>query len=396
MLVTSCINEDSQNVLSLDSTELSILSKDEIGTASIEDKLRYKRHHLKVLTSFVLKQRVVMDHLMKSNEIQHSDGLQIFLVEKLVDDIIKSGQIKISNNELNKIENSLDAFKGLEGESWYPIIYLRNNSFSEFKNDNEESRTFVAIEDADESGEFFTAYELLDSDGGEQELLILDDNLTPEFVGTDDLIVIELTDCDDTIHQYQPCSVVGDDTYNDGISSGGSSSQNLVLEKIKIKDLKEGWPGRSEISLKIYKLPEDALIPPVDGEGIPEYCGDFVHASDDCTNYQGRRYMVLRRSNVNREFEVNWIMKDEGNDYNSDDIIFYVIFEADSWPAVRQTATFDEIPNITTRISFRSWQGYYDRQMASQSTSVANNYGIPYANALIIDNSDIKYNFTLK
>ena len=56
-LMISCSNEDSLNELPVDSLDLSILSKDEIETASLTDKSNYKRYHLKVLATFITKEK---------------------------------------------------------------------------------------------------------------------------------------------------------------------------------------------------------------------------------------------------------------------------------------------------------------------------------------------------
>lgn len=94
---------------------------------------------------------------------------------------------------------------------------------------------------------------------------------------------------------------------------------------------------------------------------------------------------------------MDWLLKDENN-INSSDMLFYVIFEADGWPAVRQTREFDipALPNLKPKIRYRSWEAFYDARIVSQGIADANFYGIPYANSLNIDNDYITYNLKLK
>jgi len=106
--------------------------------------------------------------------------------------------------------------------------------------------------------------------------------------------------------------------------------------------------------------------------------------------------MRLKRSDKNKQFYVDWLMKDEGNSPYSNDITFYVIFEADPWPASQQTTNFEDISGITPRISFRSNQPYYDKRMTATNNSTILQYGIMDASYNNINNSDIEYNFEIK
>ena len=270
------------------------------------------------MATFITKEKKLVNEIIKSKNIPITDEHQEFFIENLVNEMLSFEHIKITDEKLKVIEKSLNAFKDLEGENWYPKIFFRNEFSSESKTNSMVDRTFVAIEDLNENGEYFSPYELLDNDLGEEELFLLNDELTPEYVGSNSLMVVELgLPCDDGgIGQIQRCS-------GGGGGSGGGSSLNMVLEKIRIKDLKELWPGRSEISLKICKLPSGVLTPPA---GLLDLCGDFVYASDDCVNYEGRRYMTLKRIDKDKQFYVDWLMKDEGNSPYSNDITFNVIF----------------------------------------------------------------------
>jgi hypothetical protein len=378
-LMISCSNEDSLNELPVDSLDLSILSKDEIETASLTDKSNYKRYHLKVLATFITKEKKLVNEIIKSKNIPISDEHQEFFIENLVNEMLSFEHIKITDEKLKVIEKSLNAFKDLDGENWYPKIFFRNEFSSESKTNSMVDRTFVAIEDLNENGEYFSPYELLDNDSGEEELFLLNDRLTPEYVGSNSLMVVELgLPCGDGgADQIQRCSSGG------GGSGGVTGQQNLVINKMTIKDLKEDWPGRSEVSFKGYKV--------TDINQIAYDCNLAIYASVNCWTWNGNRIARVKRKNKNKEKTYNWKIKTTNN--LSNDIIYYVIFEQDSWPATEKFAYFDFPSGLTSRIPYRSWQSIYDLRILSQNPN--NQYNFPNANNFDSENNDIKYNLKL-
>ena len=393
-VLLSCNNEENSNEFITDAYNASILSKAQIETASMEEKIKYKRHHMKTLASFIIKRQKSLLNLMQSKNVASKDKLQIFSIEKLVDDLIlnkNSNNLEISESELNKVNNSINSFKELEGDNWFPIVYFRNpNSTIKSATENENERTFVAIEDSDGTDEFFTAYELLDNDYGDEELVLLDIELTPDYVANNSLMVVELASCNDAdLPQFYEGVACGDTNAGGGNTGGGNtgggtSSQNLVLEKMTIKDLKEGWPGRSEISFKGYKVNNI--------NEIAYDCNLSISSSVNCWTWEGNRITRLKRRYKNDERVYDWIIKTNNNNIN--DVIYYVIFEEDSFPANERYAYFTFPNGLTSRIPYRSWQGNYDRQTLSQNFN--NPFGFPYANNFSIDKETIKYNLKLK
>ena len=413
-LLAAC-SFNQQDTLEVQAIEVgALLSKSEIQNAPIEQQLAYKRHHLKNLAQWLGSRPEVLANLEKVSAFAEP---RPYLFEDLLEQQHANGRVSDGSEEYEMLSSSLDAFKGVDGEVYYPSVFMiEGDGYAdevvkedEFIDEDQvvkedplikSDRLYVAIEDADEKGEKFTAYELID-DGIEEKLIPLKIELTPEFISNDRLMVVELDFCGNTVMDVERnaideivgCGQNAGDPTSGGSTGGSNFNDDLVLNKIKIKDLKESWPGRSEISLKIYKLPAQALV---DGTGLSEYCGESIYASDNCTNFRGRRYMRLKRRQKNRVFEVDWLLKNESN--NSPDILFYVIFEADGWPVDLQTKEFSipGAPFVNPKIRFRSWQEEYDYRIVSQSSSQASTYGIPYANTLTIDNSDITYSLKLR
>ncbi|MDW3196040.1 MAG: hypothetical protein R8G66_26955 [Cytophagales bacterium] len=377
--------------------DISLLSKFEIGEATLEQKLAYKRHHLTKLAKWLGSKKEIISSMEKVSVFETPKP---YLIEDLLDQKRANARVSEDAEQYDELLSSLDAFKGVEGEVWNPTVFMIEPEPDE--RGTKGGQLYVAVEDADENGEKFTGYELINN-GLEVQMVPLTTEMTPDLVSNASLMVIELDYCGNTtgeqnaLDEFVDCDQSGGGNTGGGNTGGGSIvSQNLVLNKIKIKDLKEAWPGRSEISLKIYKVPAAALESPVDGSGIDEFCGDHIYASDNCNRYRGRRYMRLKRRDRNKEFEVDWLLKDENN--NSLDMLFYVIFEADGWPTALKTKEFTipALPNLSPKIRFRSHQEEYDFNIISQSTAGASANGIPYGNTLTINNSAIEYNFALK
>ncbi|MGC6525018.1 MAG: hypothetical protein ACON30_01920 [Flavobacteriaceae bacterium] len=89
--------------------------------------------------------------------------------------------------------------------------------------------------------------------------------------------------CLEIVEKIEQSSYCGEGTGG----TGGNSNGNLQLNKMTIKDLKEGWPGRPEIHFKGYKF---SAPPSNDWD-----CGEYMYASVNCYNYEGRRIARIKR-----------------------------------------------------------------------------------------------------
>lgn len=298
------------------------------------------------------------------------------LLNNLYEESRRSKSSNMSDDEIEELEQSLDAFKNLNGESWYPILSVVNEPNELAKSaDSTSTKTIIAVEDNDVNGETYTAYELGEND----ELVIYDEELTPETTSNDFMIALELGGCSDV-----PEIV---DTYDCGGAQGSafdppSGYTQLQLDEMKIKDLKEGFPFRSEISFKGYKITN--LSP-----GTNYDCGEYISSSVNCYNSTGKEITKLKRSQKNDNKEYNFEI-DKQNTYNNGEILVYIIFEAD-FPAPQHTAPIPLPNNSLTGIKYTSWQSQYHKVALSNSPI----YNLPMINNYSHADNEIEYNLLL-
>ena len=371
--LSSCSNDEANEVRT-EKLNISEFSKEQIIDASVGVQLDYKRFHMKILASWVGKQNEEIISIMSNQKKLSKDDQQVFAIENLVKEVTKKqGTLSKSDEDYNQLLESLNAFVDLDDESWYPVIYLHKDTSINSKTN--ENSTYIAIEDADENGEKYIGYELKDD-----ELVELQPPLTPELVGNNTLLVMSIQPCiaPPAPEQYSNCEGDGG-----GGGGGGTSGSVLRINQMKIKDLNEAWPGRSEIHFKGYKF----STPPNNNVD----CGEYIYSSVNCYNYTGKRIVRLKRRWKNKTRTYNWAVKTENN--FGHDIVFYVIFEHDSWPATKQTAYYDFPNDFESKIQFRSWEAKYDKQTLSQDPN--NSYDYPYANNFSNENQYIKYNLKL-
>lgn len=234
---------------------------------------------MRLLASWVAKNKDEIKNLMNAYKAKSKDNSsQTFKIEDLFNETSKKFGFK-SNKAASKVQESLDAFKNLGSQSWAPTIFLESDNSNKLNKSSDDNLTFIAVEDETLDGESMTAYQIVESEGDDEVLQPVDETLTLEFVGNNDLLVMELVLIDDF-----------DENSGGGSTGGGSSSstKSLLLNKMKIKDLKEGWPFRSEISIKAYKLENIS-------QNQTYECGLGVAASVNCYTDTGNRIVTLKR-----------------------------------------------------------------------------------------------------
>ena len=207
-----------------------ILEKSQIVDASLEEQIKYKRHHMKIISKWIANYGVELINFQKKDEDE-------FLVADLVDKAIRQKKFSKDNENFNDVILSLDAFKEIGSESWHPIVRkLESNLLYK----STEPQIIISIEDADLNGEKFTHYLPGEND---DDLVEVDFEVTPQTTQNFDMLVAELFPVDG-----------GGNADTGGDFGGGGGFTKLELDNMKIKDLKEGWPGRSEIAFKGYKI----------------------------------------------------------------------------------------------------------------------------------------------
>lgn len=188
-IFAACSFDQEETMETQEITGSSLLSKIDLQEASIEEKLAYKRHHLTILAKWLGGNGELVESMEK---VSVFDEPSPYLIEDLLDQQRANGRLSEDPEVLEEVISSLDAFKGIEGEVWYPTVFVMEGVQDD--RGTKGDQTFVAVEDADENGEKFSGYELID-DGRDVQLVPLNTELTPEFVSNASLMVIELDFC---------------------------------------------------------------------------------------------------------------------------------------------------------------------------------------------------------
>lgn len=203
-------------------------------------------------------------------------------------------------------------------------------------------------------------------------------------IGDIPLLIFELDPCgSNTIAPAYFDSPCNTDPFGGDLNDPGSGGfvQILQINKMKIKDLKELWPGRSEVEFKGYKLAVNNITP-----NITIDCGDAIFSSTNCYTYSGKRISQVKRRHQGDTRTINWKIASNEGFYS--DVLVYVIFESDNFPAPKQSA-YQDLPNgATSLIVYRSYESDYDKQVLSQNSTL----GCPYVYGFSNDNRRIEYN----
>ena len=339
MLIVSCEKSDDL-ILSTNTEVQSLITKDKIESSSIDNKIFYKNYHLDILGKWLAENHEKAAQLLFENEKKNEESDQ-FYFEDLYNKLN-------SDQKSSFIDESLNAFLNINGQSWKPTIFFIGNL------NKTSAKTYLAVESNTPTKEYFRGFEIINS-----KIHPIKFPLTEKNIGDNNMYVIELG---------RPSN--SNSTFN-------GKSHNLSLEKMKIKDLKEAWPGRSEISFQGFKL-SNYLI----NNGFP--CGEYISGSANCYNYSGKRIVRLKRKWKNDNRTYNFLVKNSNN--NGNDLIYFVIFEEDSFPVVTKTERFSLPNGDYTYIKFNSLNQSYDHKILTQQQ--ANNFSA--------SNSVISYNLKLK
>jgi hypothetical protein len=347
-ILISC--SDNENIpTEINSSE--IPDKSQLLDATLEEQIKYKKHHMKIISKWIANYGA--DLINSENKSSNE-----FLVEELVSKAVHQKKFSNDENTYDDLFLSLDAFKDLgEEHSWIPIVRKIDRKLL---NKNADSLMIISVEDADVNGEKFTHYLPGEND---DDLIEADFPVTPETTQGHNNFVIELTP-----------------VYGVGTGGGNTGSYTrLELDDMKIKDLNEGWPGRSEITFRGYKRSSFS-------QNTHYNCGESIYASVNCYNNGGNRITRLKRRHKNDMKNYDWEIE-RFNNFNND-VLYYVIYEED-FPAPKHTE-FYSLPNgATSTIEYYSWQSKYDKQILTNN-NLYQQFSSP--NNFSENNSDIEYN----
>lgn len=385
VLFASC-SKDSQNEEPATQINTEEFTSTTIENARLEQQLEYKKTHLKKLGNWLTQNLTQVRGLVDQNNIKDSDYFTIS-INYLVNNI--------EDNADAHLQKALDAFLNIEDENWYPTVTFINSNLSSIQartGDDPNDKTIVALEKIINEEQTYEGYEQNDLD----ELELIYEVLEEDLHANREIMLMDISQCVEVgISSGNDEFVHCDDIQADG--SGGSGTGNtsttarrIRIQKMTVKQHKEGWPGRSEVHFIGFT-----------STGLPinsGYCGDNIAGSLNCYNPDGKRIDRFKRSWIGDERTMNYLVKEDPSAANPDHYLFFRIFEQDSWPAPTRGKVSDTdgafyFPNGEYRlIEYRSWQENYDKQLLSQNYN--NPHGLPFTNGFSTENAGIKYNLT--
>lgn len=380
LLLNSCTQESviEEDINALDIT---LASSQSINNATPRQQLDYKQLHLKNIGNWVSKNYLTLETIINTLNTEDSDYFSV------------SARYLI-NNTPNKVldetlDASLNAFLDLDDENWFPTLtFIRpTTDYSSARNTEENNDDIIiGLEDIVDGEQIVRGY----TQNEINELELYYEQLNEEEHGTRDIVLVELGSCnafisdvdDDT---FEHCEIQGSDVGGNNFGGGSSAPTiwRLRIDRMTVKQHKEGWPSRSEIHFQGFS------VEPSPSTGN---CGQTIIGGANCYNTAGRRIDKLKRSEIGDDRPYSYLMR-EDSDYNSSDYTIYTIFEEDSWPAPRNKTYYDFPNNQARKIEYRSWQSEYDSQVLTFDLNASSDT-LPFASGFTIDKNSIKYNLT--
>lgn len=376
IILASCSKQESTTETVADSN-LNYYDKAYIETASLNEQLEYKRFHLKKIANWLLKNDFEVYEIL-SQELTNTKE-DNFYVGNIYADIISKGSKNLWNED--DITLSLTAFENLDGDDAYPALYLPNIERYINRVPYDSIKPLYAVDDYDEINQvqIMAGYQ----EDVNKELQPIDEPLVPGIADEEDIIVLSLRPCTDPIGGNNGNKGVGCDTGGGG-GGGGQSNDIYHINKMTIKENKEPWPARSDVSLVGFKT---LGLPYESGP-----CGYSIVGASDCLNEpEGRFIKEFKRSWISGEEEqtVGHLIDSYYNPNNVDIYYALVIFERDNWPAGKKTAEIQFPYGMVRTAEFRSWENEYHKVLVKNNNE---NQGVPRIEGYNQDNSEIRYN----
>ena len=373
-----------------------IPEKEQLST--MQEKRQYLNHHLKAggreiakaLTNPAFKE-ALMTVVVSPNNEEHAITFKQLLSNATLN----------SYFDANIIQASIDAFKDLDGKDWSPSIRLHMP-------EKETDPNQIGLFDVNPGAEFENLYAInegwpenempqvpaMEYINGElwpvDDFYLTENNIDDQPVWVlelDDSGLDETTNVNNPIFNPQNCPNNNEPTFKSSIST------------MTVKERKEHWLARrSDIHIvrgTTWKTPNFTQhfgSPVTQGEswnlgktrkykvylgsGQVEIC--IADSDGDRIRKFNQRFEIKPKKEVLVNFELMKSWKPIGGSdkdiytYPSCDkascvikgnIMYYVIFEFDPWPAHERTATIPNpfINGTPMKVLFRSWDVYYDK-----------------------------------
>ena len=291
-----------------------------------------------------------------------------------------------SDASSRKWQGHLSAFQNIEGDNYYPQIYIPD--YEDY--DEKSGEPVVVIHVSDQptrDGDFiYDAFKL-----NEKGRLSFYRRVTEADVDRERIWVFSLNE-----------NVDNDGRLRSNLASVSSKPGRLSsrIDKMQIRNPKESWAGgASEVSIRAFLEYWNGV----------NFRGEAVDVPCDRTTFSSRG---LRVRNFTREeilddkvVEIDYLLHDnwDADEFLQDEVAYaFVLFESDVWPNMEKSATFS-LPNGDTReIRYFSAEEHFDVEVIYGAPSPPGWYSRIYPNGipqeLLIDrfiredDPDIYYN----
>jgi hypothetical protein len=344
--------------------ESSILEKNRIENATLNQKIDYTNYHLleigKIISNLSENKSFTEKLFSSIDKKNNENGKSEIQLRDLIKIINADKDLSQKEEEISLINKELEAFYDLDGQDWHPAIYISNfeEKYKRIMNKSYDTSkpliVPVVYENDDELVEDrYKAYQ--ENNNGILEELDFDVSES-ESVGYNNLYFLRISE----EHDVDSNASSNTTTY--------PNEPNSFLKRMKVKYHKES-AGRSEVEVKTRL------------ESI--YNQSYITSRTKYFSYK-RRW--IRRKYWKTKNENFTIYSNQGIFPESGALFSWVIYEWDSWPAPEKECTITHtLPNGTTYTrteKFHSWQSEYDKGAIStfqnQSLWYFGNSGISY------------------
>lgn len=165
-LFSSCSSDEKIKELPT-SEQVNFLDKAYIENATVDEQLEYKRFHLLNLATWLSHNNNEVRDLVQTYNKGNSQQ-EVFSVESIINEFKNSGK-ELSPEVEKSLNISLEAFRNLDGEDWYP--YIKYERMIEYANKQpyDASKPLYAMQDFENNEEIAVGYQE-NEDGNLEEI----------------------------------------------------------------------------------------------------------------------------------------------------------------------------------------------------------------------------------
>lgn len=300
----------------------------------IDEQFEYARQHLTTVGLAAL--RLSRDQSIKQtiySEVEKQfDGDYNVLFESLLSETMNLEEnpnsritSAMSEEDYSSVLDALQAFKGIDGEDFYPQIYIPYYETLEEQGvsagsrlASSESNPIVVIYDGDESQTEWTGYRL----NVANELEDVGFPITVEYAENNEVWVI-------SINERTGSEIIDSDYSGEYTGARVSANTQLVkFENIRVHCRKEGGlAGKTDLSIIRLTTWYDTKNPSTDET---QWNCHYDCNSSGGIEHTGTVFKQWKKSQIGDQKTVNWRFWDKNSD--NGDYMCFVLFEKDGWP----------------------------------------------------------------